>query len=264
MDVEEQRARSIGDVGRMDPGPGELPQEPRIDRAEDEPALPRGLARAVDVLEDPVHLRAAEIGVEHEPRLRRDRGFEPLRSQCIARGSGAPVLPHDRVADRLAGDAVPDERRFALVRNADRRDVRRPQARARHRFGRDCELRGPDLVRVVLDPSGLREDLLELLLGNRDDAAAAIEDDRARARRSLVEREDAGQANPPDDALRSKAWRGPRHAFRIRLMPLAASSTASMRWKVSGLTLLPRRSPTRVPTAMKGSSATTRMSTSFV
>jgi hypothetical protein len=47
------------------------------------------------------------------------------------------------------------------------------------RFRRDACLSGPDLTRVVLDPSGLGEDLGELLLRHRHDAASVVEDDGA-------------------------------------------------------------------------------------
>jgi hypothetical protein len=53
----------------------------------------------------------------------------------------------------------------------------------------------------VLDPARLREDLAELALGLRDDAAAfGIEDDAARARGALVEGEQVGHGK----SLRSR------------------------------------------------------------
>src|SRR5690606_34330530 len=48
----------------------------------------------------------------------------------------------------------------------------------------------PDLHRVVLDPAGLGEDLLVLLLAGRDDLAGVVEDDRAGRGGALVDRED--------------------------------------------------------------------------
>src|SRR4051812_3598859 len=116
--------------------------------------------------------------------------------------------------DRLAARAVPHHRRLALVRDADRGDVFRREPRASQRLGGDRELGSPYVRRIVLDPSGLRKQLLAFFLCDRHDAAAAIENDRARARRALVERENE------------------RHAascyFKMRLMPLAPSSAASM------------------------------------
>ena len=46
----------------------------------------------------------------------------PSRLQLIAEVGRAPVLPDDRVVDRLAGVAIPHDRRLALVGDADRGD----------------------------------------------------------------------------------------------------------------------------------------------
>jgi hypothetical protein len=193
MDVEEQRARGVGDVGHVAPTAGELPDEPTVDRAECETAALCRLAHTGHVIEDPLKLGAAEIRVGHESGFRGEHVREAALAQRVAHARGAPVLPHDRIADRRAGRAVPDERRLALIGNADRRHVGGAQPRARQRFGRDGELRRPDVGGIVLDPARPRKDLSEFLLRDRAHTAAAIEHDRARARRALVEGEDAGQ-----------------------------------------------------------------------
>ena len=54
--------------------------------------------------------------------------------------------------------------------------------------GRDDRV--PDVLRVVLDPAGAREDLAELLLADAGDAETLVEDDGAARRRALVDRED--------------------------------------------------------------------------
>ncbi len=43
--------------------------------------------------------------------------------QLIADARRPPVLPHDGVMDWLAGGTVPDDRRFALVGNANGGDI---------------------------------------------------------------------------------------------------------------------------------------------
>src|SRR5581483_10079150 len=55
---------------------------------------------------------------------------------------------------------------------------------------RDLAGRLPDLHRVVLDPAGPGEVLLELRVGAARDAALAIEDEARRAARALVDCED--------------------------------------------------------------------------
>ena len=61
-----------------------------------------------------------------------------------------------------------------------------------HRLARGGQLRRPDRLRIVLDVRRARKDLRELLLGRGDDAAVALEDDRAAGRRALIESEDVG------------------------------------------------------------------------
>ena len=94
------------------------------------------------------------------------------------------------MVDRLAGPSIPDHRRLALVGDADGRDVACLQPGARERGTGYLKLTGPDLTRVVLDPSSLGEDLLEFLLCAAADGAAVIKNDGSRTRRALVQCED--------------------------------------------------------------------------
>jgi hypothetical protein len=81
------------------------------------------------------------------------------------------------MSNRRPGRPVPDDGRFALVRDADAGDVTRGDpGLAQRRLGA-AKLCRPDLAGIVLDPTRLRIDLAELLLRRSDDAAAAIEDD---------------------------------------------------------------------------------------
>ena len=90
---------------------------------------------------------------QHRPR-------SPLLAQRGAERRGAPVLPDDGVVDRLAGARGPTARvvsRWLVMPMAAMSLAVQPglgQRLARHR-----ELRGPDLLGVVLDPARLREDL---------------------------------------------------------------------------------------------------------
>ena len=102
---------------------GQEPHQPGVDGAEGElAALGRG-TRAARVVEQPGELGSGEVGVEDEPGALAKERLEAARLQHVARRRGAPVLPDDGVADRLAGRAVPDDRRLALVGDAERGDV---------------------------------------------------------------------------------------------------------------------------------------------
>src|SRR3954453_9206416 len=126
----------------------------------------------------------------------------------------ASVLPHDRVAERLACRAVPDDGRLALVRDADRGHVARLAPGRRQRTAYDLARSPPHLARVVLDPSGARRDLLVLALIHLHDAAVAIEQDEARARRALVDRSDVLGHVPRNYHLSGTA--DPRPRCRLR------------------------------------------------
>ena len=99
--------------------------------------------------------------------------------QAIAEVRRATVLPDDRVVDGSPGLPIPHDRRLALVGDANRGDVARPQVRAAERLRRHGDLRRPDFVGIVLDPAGLRKDLRELPLADGDDGGVVIEDDGA-------------------------------------------------------------------------------------
>jgi hypothetical protein len=79
----------------------------------------------------------------------------------------AAVLPDDRIVDRLAGRAVPQDGGLALIGDADRRHVSADTRRSPSRHGRS---RPPwsRCLRIVLDPAGLRIDLRKLELRETD------------------------------------------------------------------------------------------------
>ena len=124
--------------------------------------------------------------------------------QPIADIGRPPVLPDDRVVDRLPGLAIPHDGGLALVGDADGGDVSRPEVRAPQRLGRHRDLRGPDLAGVVFDPAGTREDLPKLALTDGYDGRFVIEDDRARAGGALVEGDDVRHgSNSGSDSRRA-------------------------------------------------------------
>jgi hypothetical protein len=75
----------------------------------------------------------------------------------------------------LSSVAVPDDGGLALVRDANRRYIGRGGAHLLHGFEGYGNLRRDDLLRIVLDPSGLREYLVELTLRDRTHLSRFIE-----------------------------------------------------------------------------------------
>ena len=92
---------------------------------------------------------------------------------------GPPVLPDDRIVDRLARYAIPDDCRLALVGDADAGNILGAGAGLRHRFPHGCDDSRPDVLGIVLDPSWRRIDLPQLLLRGGDRGELCIEHDGA-------------------------------------------------------------------------------------
>ena len=169
---------------------GQVPNEPRVNRAEREFAFFGARASAGHVVEQPFQFGAGKVRIEYEAGfLLNERGFA-VGFKLVTQTSRAPVLPHDSIGDGLAGGAIPEHRGFTLVGDADSGDV----ARADARFGDSREqylmLRRPNLVGVVLDPTGLRKVLAKLFLRGGNGAACVVVDDCPRAGSALIERQD--------------------------------------------------------------------------
>jgi hypothetical protein len=81
--------------------------------------------------------------------------------------------------DWRAGVAVPKQCRLALVGNADRSYVFGGGTYFLKSVPSHRDLRRKDVLGIVLDPSRLNEDLLELALNNRTNFAFFIEQERA-------------------------------------------------------------------------------------
>ncbi len=69
IDIEQQRARGIGGVGRVHLAAGQPPEQETVDGAESEPAGLGELARALHMLEQPGDLAGGEIRVEQQAGL---------------------------------------------------------------------------------------------------------------------------------------------------------------------------------------------------
>ena len=122
-DVEEERAGGIGNVGGMDRAAGQTPQQERIYRSESDFAPFGARSQSGHIVQQPADFRAGEIGVERQAGSGAKEGFVSLTAQLVAQRGGAPVLPHDGIGDRSPGFALPEDRRFALVGDADGGDV---------------------------------------------------------------------------------------------------------------------------------------------
>ena len=188
--IEQQRARSVGRIGRMHLPVGQAPQQVGIDSAEGQLALLGARAGAGNVVQHPTNLRRREIRIEQQPGALGHHLFAAVCRQARAQIGRAAILPDNRIADRLAGFAAPDECGLALVGDADGGNIpgRYGGLVQRRAHGRQSCL--PDVVRIVLDPARMRIDLPELLLCDRQRSAVRAEYDRARRGGALIDGED--------------------------------------------------------------------------
>jgi hypothetical protein len=76
-----------------------------------------------------------------------------------------------------------------LICNTDGSELARPSLGAAQSFYRDTHLRCPDFLRIVLDPSRLGKNLLELTLRYRLDGAFMIEQYCSRTGGALIQRQ---------------------------------------------------------------------------
>ena len=121
-------------------------------------------ARAGDVIENPRDFGAGKIGIDDQTGFGRDRRLVAFALQSGADIGGAAVLPDDGAVNGCAGGAVPHHGGLALVGDADRGDVPGGDAGLLQRLAAGGDGRGPDVLRLVLDPAGRRKMLREFLL----------------------------------------------------------------------------------------------------
>src|SRR2546430_4451051 len=194
MDVEDERSRRVRDVGRVRAAAGELPDGPGVDRAADELAGLGTLLRTSDLIEDPTDLGPGEVRVDHQAGALAHQLLVTVGAQSLADGRACPALPDDGGIDRTARRTLPHDGRLALVRNADRGDLGRTESRTREGFAPDRDGRRENFLGIVLDVSRRGIELSYLAVGASADGAGLVENDRARARRPLIEREDRGHS----------------------------------------------------------------------
>ncbi len=169
---------------------GHVPQQPGVHVAEQQVAGLGPLPGAVDVVEDPADLRPGEVGRERQAGLRLVPvlpAAERLRARRRSCRCGCPARrSRCTPACRSFRSQTSAVSRWLVMPTATMSEALRsalasaPAATAR--------VLSPDLLRVVLDPAGLREDLLVLLLVDRHDLAGVAEDHAPGRGGALVDR----------------------------------------------------------------------------
>ncbi len=141
------------------------------------------------MIQNPFYFGAREVGINYQAGGVLDILFQALFLQFRTVVRRARILPDDSVIDRLAGLFIPDNRRFALVGNADCGDLIGANIRMCQHFYQRGALRSPDVHGIVFNPARFRVDLGKFALGNRDNVGVMIENNGAGAGCALIERD---------------------------------------------------------------------------
>ena len=186
VDVEEHRTRRIRVIRNISFAARQLPDQPGVNRAEEELPLLCTLLCTLDMVEDPADLRRGEVRIDQQTSLilhfiDKALGLEVFRNGCRLTG-----LPNNRVVDRTSCLLVPDDSRLALVRDADTCDVTCHEARLFECLFHDGDHRAPDFFCIVLNPARFREMLREFLLRYADDLGITVKDDGAIRGRTCI------------------------------------------------------------------------------
>ena len=104
----------------------------------------------------------------------------------MAERRSPPVLPHDRVINRLARFAVPHNRGLALVGDAYAGNIAWPQLQLAQRLDCGGELRSQDRERIMLDPSRFRKELRKFVLCLCGNIPIGVEENGSRTGGTLV------------------------------------------------------------------------------
>ncbi len=171
---------------------GQPPQQIAVHRAEQQLAAHCALARAGHMIEDPGDFGAGKIGIDDQAGLGRDRGLVAFALEFGADVGGAAVLPDDGAMHGGTSGAIPHHNGFALVGDADRGDVLGADAGLLNRLAAGRNRRGPDVLRLVLDPAGRREMLREFLLCGCRDGNVGAKHNGARGRGALIDGQHKG------------------------------------------------------------------------
>ncbi len=169
---------------------GHFPDQPTLDGSEEQFSSLRPFPSAIHVVQNPLNLRPAEIGIDNQAGFAANHLLVSLFLQCLRIIRGSPALPHDGVVNRLPGNLVPHHRGLPLVGNSQSHNIPIIQIVLQHCLLGYRNLRCPDLRGIVLHPALFRKILGKLPLRRTDGVALLIVNHATGTGRPLVHRHD--------------------------------------------------------------------------
>ena len=142
------------------------------------------------MVKNPLDLGGREIRINHQASLLVDHLLITIFNQLFGDVARLLRLPDNCVINRLTGMAIPNNRRFPLVSNPNRRNLIGLDLGLNHYVWNHWLNAIPNLQGIMFNPPWLREVLRKFLLADRNLISVMVKDNRPWARRSLVNRHD--------------------------------------------------------------------------
>ncbi len=187
LEVHQERARGVGEVGLVRIAASQSPQQEAVNGAKGQLPTRRALSRPRDMIEDPGDLGPREVRIEHQARLGLHLRLLAAIDQLVDAMSRAAILPDDGVVNRTPRVTLPDDGRLALVGDTDGDDLLGRDARLGLRGLNGLQGGVPDRLRIVLDPAGLRIDLRVFLVHAGAHLERLIQQERGGAGGALID-----------------------------------------------------------------------------
>src|SRR6185369_10205146 len=105
---------------------GQLPNQPTIHSPKRQLPSLCSLPCSSYIVENPRNLAGGKISVNQQSSPFLNQRLVPLRLKLVTKLRRTPVLPNNRVVNRLARFAVPYNRCLALIGDSNRRHITRP------------------------------------------------------------------------------------------------------------------------------------------
>ena len=163
------------------------PGQKRVDVTKHHIASFGSFARPGHIVKNPAHFGAGEEGRQWQAALFTEAILAAVAREFRNNLVGTRILPDDRVIHCAAGLLVPDHGCFALVGDTDSSYVINIDTALAERSADHLGGTAANLIRVMLDPTRLRENLLVFLLVEADDIAGVIENHTTRTCRALID-----------------------------------------------------------------------------
>ena len=187
MDIEKHGSGSVCDIRCVNLPARQLPDEPCVDRAEEELVLFRHLSRTWHMVKDPADLSAGKIRIDGKPRYISYRFGMTACAKLFTKIGCTATLPNDGVINGSARSFVPNDGGLALIGDADGGDFLGRDACCNDGFRHGRVLRSVDLKRIMLDVACRGIKLCKFLLRLGNDLSVLIKENGTGAGRALVQ-----------------------------------------------------------------------------